>query len=89
MANRTRKCRVCGKEFVPCGKKSSDINAFNYREVACSPECGQKYLKAVLDARKPKVEEPQKEELQQEVREEDNLKFNKKIKKNTRIEQDA
>ena len=53
MANKTAPCRVCGKLFVPCNKSSAEIGAFNYREVACSPECGQVYLKRVLDVRKP------------------------------------
>lgn len=51
MANRTASCRVCGKQFVPCGKSSAEIGAFNYREVACSPECGQEYLRRVLENR--------------------------------------
>ena len=55
MAKNTAPCRVCGKEFVPCGKSSAEIGAFNYREVACSPECGQEYLRRVLAARSPKV----------------------------------
>lgn len=54
MTQRTVPCRVCGKPFVPCGKTSVEIGAFNYREVACSPKCGQEYLKRVLDERKPK-----------------------------------
>lgn len=53
MANRTASCRVCGKQFIPCNKSSAEIGAFNYREVACSPECGQEYLKRVLAARNP------------------------------------
>ena len=58
MANNIAFCRVCGKEFVPCGKSAAEIGAFNYREVACSPECGQEYLKRVLEGRKPKTVEP-------------------------------
>lgn len=51
MAVRTIPCRVCGKLFVPCNKSSSAIGAFNYREVACSPECGTEYLRRVQAAR--------------------------------------
>lgn len=52
MANRTAPCRVCGKQFIPCAKSSKEIGAFNYMEVACSPECGEEYLKRVLAGRK-------------------------------------
>lgn len=52
MANRTAPCRVCGKQFIPCAKSSKDIGAFNYMEVACSPKCGEEYLKRVLAGRK-------------------------------------
>lgn len=51
MANRTIPCRVCGKMFTPCNKTSSALGAFNYREVACSPECGAEYLRRVQVAR--------------------------------------
>lgn len=49
--NRMVSCRVCGKRFVPCGKSSAEIGAFNYREVACSEECGAEYLRRVLAGR--------------------------------------
>lgn len=52
MANRTVPCRVCSKQFIPCAKSSKDIGAFNYMEVACSPKCGEEYLKRVLAGRK-------------------------------------
>lgn len=52
MANRSASCRVCGKQFIPCAKSSKEIGAFNYMEVACSPECGEEYLKRVLAGRK-------------------------------------
>lgn len=51
MAVRTIPCRVCGKMFTPCNKTSSALGAFNYREVACSPECGAEYLHRVQAAR--------------------------------------
>lgn len=53
MNKRTVPCRVCGKEFVPCGKSSAEIGAFNYREVACSEKCGVEYLRRVLAGRSP------------------------------------
>lgn len=55
MAARTVSCRVCGKEFVPCNKPSSALGAFNYRAVACSPECGTEYLRRVQEARRQTV----------------------------------
>lgn len=58
MTNKTASCRVCGKQFIPCNKSSAEIGAFNYREVACSQECGQEYLKRVLAARNPVKTEP-------------------------------
>lgn len=51
MAVRTIPCRVCGKMFTPCNKTSSALGAFNYREVACSPQCGAEYLRRVQAAR--------------------------------------
>lgn len=51
MAVHTIPCRVCGKMFTPCNKTSGALGAFNYREVACSPECGAEYLRRVQVAR--------------------------------------
>lgn len=51
MSVRTIPCRVCGKMFVPCNKTSSELGAFNYRGVACCPECGIEYFRRVQDAR--------------------------------------
>lgn len=91
MANNTAACRVCGKEFVPCGKSAAEIGAFNYREVACSPECGQEYLRRVLEGRKPKIVEPIVEvveiaieepvAVQEEVNVEETPVYNKKFNK--------
>ena len=55
--------RVCGKSFTPCGKGADKIGAFNWMEVACSPECGQIYLDRVIESRKPKQgKKPQKKD---------------------------
>lgn len=60
---RKAECRVCGKSFIPCGKGADQIGAFNWMEVACSPECGQIYLERVIESRKPKQEKkPNKKE---------------------------
>lgn len=58
MAVHTIPCRVCGKMFTPCNKTSSTLGAFNYREVACSPECGAEYLHRVQAARQKSSEAP-------------------------------
>ena len=58
MAVHTIPCRVCGKMFTPCNKTSGALGAFNYREVACSPECGAEYLRRVQAARQKSSETP-------------------------------
>ena len=58
MAVRTIPCRVCGKMFTPCNKTSGALGAFNYREVACSPECGTEYLRRVRAARQKSSNAP-------------------------------
>ena len=46
-----RPCRVCGKLYTPCSDCDNDKTAFHWRAVACSIECGRKYLQMVLEAR--------------------------------------
>lgn len=50
----TAPCRICGKEFVPCNQCYRETGKFNWREMCCSIECGDKYLQAVEEARNPK-----------------------------------
>lgn len=45
-------CRVCGKEYEPCRTAIKNPNVFHWQEVACSPECGARYLQRVRDSRK-------------------------------------
>ena len=52
-------CRVCGKEYDACKSARTGSPVFNWREVACSPECGAKYLEQVRKSRKK--EEPARE----------------------------
>lgn len=68
-------CRVCGKEYSVCRSSRLETNAFNWREVACSPECGMKYFQMVEEARHGKkvaakkvrhVELPKKEPITEE-----------------------
>lgn len=59
MPKLTKKCRVCGKEYESCRSIRTGEKAFNWREVACSPECGAEYLERILISRgkeeKPKA----------------------------------
>lgn len=56
------KCRVCGKEYDACHSLVADTGVFRWREVACSPECGEEYLRRVLESRGqlPKEEKPKR-----------------------------
>lgn len=63
---RKQECRVCGKSFIPCGKGAGQIGAFNWREVACSEECGKKYLDAIIESRKPQKKIQRKYALKEE-----------------------
>lgn len=54
------KCRVCGKEYTPCKSAKYDPRVYNWREVSCSPDCGQIYLKQIIDSRTPSVEPARK-----------------------------
>ena len=53
----TSTCRVCGKEYVPCKNAKYDPKVFNWKEVACSPECGGIYLERVIASRQSVPEE--------------------------------
>lgn len=52
MANK-KLCRACGKEFTPCFicQSKRNNNPYNWRAIACSPECGEKYVQMVIAAR--------------------------------------
>lgn len=56
MANR-KICKVCGKEYEPCRSIRPTDSVFNWRVVACSPQCGQEYFRQVTEAR-GKADEP-------------------------------
>lgn len=52
--NAMKICRVCGKQYRACRNSArTGVNVFRWQEVACSPECGEKYLKKVLEDRAP------------------------------------
>lgn len=46
-----KKCRVCGKEYEACRNTKVQPGVYRWREVACSPECGDIYLQRVLESR--------------------------------------
>lgn len=51
MPKQTKICRVCGATYEACNSARSGSNAFNWREVACSPECGMVYLDRITASR--------------------------------------
>lgn len=52
MADAKRICRVCGKAYTAC-RTMSTPGVFRWQEVACSPDCGEEYLRRVIAARTP------------------------------------
>lgn len=58
MPKQTKVCRVCGATYEACKSVRTGSKVFNWREVACSPDCGMKYLAAVESSRsvEPAVE---------------------------------
>lgn len=50
-----RVCRVCGKTYEACNTTTKNSGVFQWRDVACSPECAAEYFRRVTEARKPKV----------------------------------
>lgn len=51
MPKQRKTCRVCGKSYEACQSVKSGDGVFNWREVACSPECGAIYFQRVMEAR--------------------------------------
>lgn len=51
-----KKCRICGKEYTPCGYCENDKMAFHYRTICCSRKCAEVYLSRVLEARSKQKE---------------------------------
>lgn len=51
MISAIRKCRVCGKEHEVCRSAKKVPGVFHWQEVACSPECGEEYLKRIIASR--------------------------------------
>lgn len=57
MAGAIKRCRVCGKEYEACRSAKRVDGVYRWKDVACTPECGQAYLARILESRKPVVEE--------------------------------
>lgn len=51
MSSTFKKCRVCGKEYEACRSANRGDSVFRWREVACSPGCGEIYLKQINESR--------------------------------------
>ena len=51
MPKQTKICRVCGATYEACNSARSGSSAFNWHEVACSPECGMVYLYRITASR--------------------------------------
>lgn len=51
MPKQIKTCRVCGATYEACNSARSGSNVFNWREVACSPECGMVYLERITASR--------------------------------------
>ncbi len=50
-------CNVCGKEYEPCRTVRNGNETFNWKAVACSPECGEEYFRRIIASRaKPSTE---------------------------------
>ena len=56
-------CKACGKEYEACHTPNPGV--FRWRDIACSPECAEKYIHDVMVARgeiqEEKAEEPKME----------------------------
>lgn len=53
MSKANKICKVCGKSYEACHTLKNDLNVFRWQDVACSPECGEKYFKMIMESRKP------------------------------------
>ena len=66
MAN-LKVCRVCGKEYEPCRSLRQVSSVFNWRAVACSPQCGQEYFRQVEESRSKSAEDKTAEQQPQVI----------------------
>lgn len=47
----TKKCRCCGKEYKVCPDIKTAPGVFKWQDVACTPECGEEYLRRINESR--------------------------------------
>lgn len=101
MPKQIKTCRVCGATYEACNSARSGNKAFNWREVACSPECGMVYLDKITASRsivepveeaavmrfprKKKVEKPEPE-LKQVVEAEEEISVEAEVSESEDIE---
>lgn len=62
MPQATKECRVCGKVYTACNTTRHFDGSFHWREVACSPECGEEYLRRIMSSREEK-QPPEEEQV--------------------------
>lgn len=60
MPKQKKVCRVCGKTYESCRSIKTGSGVFNWREICCSPECGQTYFQRVQEGRNPASKEETK-----------------------------
>ena len=46
-------CKVCGASYEACHTLKREIDPFRWQDIACSPECGEKYFRQVMESRRP------------------------------------
>lgn len=69
MADNTKICKICGKEYPACTTIIKGV--FRWQDVACCPEHASEYFALVAAARGETKAEPKKEEpVVKEVKEE-------------------
>lgn len=51
MANSTRICKICGKEYPYCKTELKDGNIFRWQDVACCHEHGTEYFALIAASR--------------------------------------
>jgi len=63
----TKICKNCGKPYEACRTlKPRSSKVFRWQDVACSPECGEAYLAAVIASRITQLaDEATKQETQE------------------------
>ena len=61
MPKHIKTCRICGKEYEACRSSHRNDNIFRWQDVACSIECGMKYLEKVEKSRTQTVSEAVKD----------------------------